>query len=99
VEQYAVPVRFPAPARHRTRDDRNRQLFRRFHRAVRFALPQRNAIVAILALTLLMAAANAAEPLALKFIFDSLGGEEKVRRLVRRQQHGMIPNDLTENAA
>ena len=59
------------------------QLFRRFHRAVRFALPQRNAIVAILALTLLMAAANAAEPLALKFIFDSLGGEEKVRRLVQ----------------
>jgi ATP-binding cassette, subfamily B, bacterial len=59
------------------------QLFRRFHRAVRFALPQRNAIVAILALTLLMAAANAAEPLALKFIFDSLGGEEKVRRFVQ----------------
>ena len=27
------------------------QLFRRFHRAVRYALPQRNAIVAILALT------------------------------------------------
>lgn len=59
------------------------QLFRRFHRAVRFALPQRNAIVAILALTLLMAAANAAEPLALKFIFDSLGAEEKVRPLVQ----------------
>ena len=52
------------------------QLFRRFHRAVRFALPQRNANVAILSLTLLMAAANAAEPLALKFIFDSLGAEE-----------------------
>ena len=59
------------------------QLFRRFHRAVRFALPQRNAIVAILALTLLMAAANAAEPLALKFIFDSLGAEEKVRPLAQ----------------
>ena len=59
------------------------QLFRRFHRAVRFALPQRNAIVAILSLTLLMAAANAAEPLALKFIFDSLGAEEQVRPLVQ----------------
>jgi len=59
------------------------QLFRRFHRAVRFALPQRNAIVAILALTLLMAAANAAEPLALKFIFDSLGAEQKLRPLVQ----------------
>jgi len=59
------------------------QLFRRFHRAVRFALPQRNAIIAILALTLLMAAANAAEPLALKFIFDSLGAEQKVRPLLQ----------------
>ena len=59
------------------------QLVRRFHRAVQFALPQRNAIVAILALTLLMAAANAAEPLALKFIFDSLGAEKVVPPLVR----------------
>ena len=59
------------------------QLVRRFHRAVQFALPQRNAIVAILTLTLLMAAANAAEPLALKFIFDSLGAEKVVPPLVR----------------
>jgi ATP-binding cassette, subfamily B, bacterial len=59
------------------------QLLRRFHRAVRFALPQRNAIVAILALTLLMAMANAAEPLALKYIFDSLGAKEGVRPLLR----------------
>lgn len=59
------------------------QLFRRFHRAVGFALPQRNAIVTILSLTLLMAGANAAEPLALKFIFDSLEAEEKVTPLVQ----------------
>ena len=59
------------------------QLFRRFHRAVRFALPQRNAIVAILALTLLMAGANAAEPLAMKFIFDNLGAKEKLLPLLQ----------------
>jgi ATP-binding cassette, subfamily B, bacterial len=46
--------------------------FRHFHRAIRFALPQRNAIAFILVLTLLMAAANAVEPLALKYIVDHL---------------------------
>jgi len=59
------------------------QLLRRFHRAVGFALPQRNAIVTILALTLLMAAANAAEPLAMKFIFDNLGAKEKLTPLAQ----------------
>jgi ATP-binding cassette, subfamily B, bacterial len=39
---------------------------------MRFALPHRNAIIAILLLTVLMAAANAAEPLVLKYIFDDL---------------------------
>jgi ATP-binding cassette subfamily B protein len=47
-------------------------LLRNFHRAIRFALPQRNAILLILALTVLMAVLNAAEPLALKYIIDSL---------------------------
>jgi ATP-binding cassette subfamily B protein len=77
------------------------QLFSSFHRAVRFALPQRNAILAILALTLLMAAANAAEPLALKLIFDSLTAERTlppllqgivilaVLSLVREAAHGL----------
>jgi ATP-binding cassette, subfamily B, bacterial len=46
--------------------------FGNFHRAVRFALPQRNAILLILLLTMFMAAANAAEPLALKYIVDHL---------------------------
>jgi ATP-binding cassette subfamily B protein len=45
---------------------------RHFHRAIRFALPQRNAILLILGLTMFMAAANAAEPLALKYIIDHL---------------------------
>jgi ATP-binding cassette subfamily B protein len=56
-------------------------LARRLHQAVRFALPQRNAIVAILALTFLMAGANAAEPLALKFFFDQLAGGRDLGQL------------------
>ncbi len=48
------------------------KLLRNFHRAIRFALPQRNAILLILGLTVLMAILNAAEPLALKYIIDSL---------------------------
>lgn len=58
------------------------QRLRSFHQAVRFALPQRNAILAILGLTLLMAGANAAEPLALKFIFDELAGGRMFRPLL-----------------
>lgn len=53
------------------------QLFRNFHRAIRYALPQRNAIVFILVLTMFMAAANAAEPLALKYIIDNLSFQPK----------------------
>ena len=42
------------------------------HSAMRFALPHRNAIIVILLLTVLVASANAAEPLVLKYIFDDL---------------------------
>ena len=59
------------------------RLFGNFHRAIRFALPQRNAIVFILVLTLLMAAANAGEPLALKYIIDSLSLNPKFEPLVK----------------
>ena len=48
------------------------RLFRSFYRAIRFALPERRAVVLIVALTLLIAAANSAEPLILKLIFDGL---------------------------
>jgi ATP-binding cassette subfamily B protein len=47
---------------------------RRLHKAVRFAFPQRHAILLILALTLLAAGLNAAEPLIFKLIFDALAG-------------------------
>lgn len=56
---------------------------RRLHKAVRFALPQRNAVVAILFLTLLMACANAAEPLALKYVFDELSGQGALAPLAK----------------
>ncbi|MFL6602271.1 MAG: ABC transporter ATP-binding protein [Steroidobacteraceae bacterium] len=58
-------------------------LFANFHRAIRFALPQRDAILFILVLTLLMAAANAAEPLALKYVIDNLSLNPKVDLLVK----------------
>lgn len=48
------------------------RLFRSFYRAIRFALPERRAVLLIVSLTLLIAGANAAEPLVLKFIFDGL---------------------------
>jgi ATP-binding cassette, subfamily B, bacterial len=59
------------------------QLGRRLHQAVRFALPQRNAILVVLALTAFMAAANAAEPLALKYIFDGLAQGGTFELLIR----------------
>jgi ATP-binding cassette subfamily B protein len=55
---------------------------RRLHQAVRFALPQRNAILLILLLTLFMAAANACEPLALKYIFDHLAPASALRPFI-----------------
>jgi ATP-binding cassette, subfamily B, bacterial len=59
------------------------QLGRRLHQAVRFALPQRNAILIILALTAFMATANAMEPLALKYIFDGLASGGTLEMLAR----------------
>ena len=48
------------------------RLFRSFYRAIPFALPERRAVLLIVPLTLLIAAANATEPLVLKVIFDGL---------------------------
>ncbi|WP_409191678.1 hypothetical protein [Bradyrhizobium sp. RDM4] len=45
---------------------------RRLHAAVRFALPQRHAIMLIIALVLTVACINAFEPLVLKWVFDQL---------------------------
>jgi ATP-binding cassette, subfamily B, bacterial len=72
-----VPARQPAMENA----SRRLSLFRKFHRAIGFALPQRNAIFLILGLTLFMAAANAAEPLALKYIIDGLTGQEGLSTL------------------
>jgi ATP-binding cassette subfamily B protein len=47
------------------------------HAAVRFALPQRHAILLIVALVLAVAGLNAFEPLILKGLFDQLTGPER----------------------
>jgi ATP-binding cassette, subfamily B, bacterial len=49
----------------------------RLHAAVRFALPQRHAILLIVALVLAVAGLNAFEPLILKGLFDQLTGPER----------------------
>jgi ATP-binding cassette subfamily B protein len=59
------------------------RLFRSFYRAIRFALPERRAVLLIIGLTLLIAAANAAEPLVLKIIFDGLTTRPALRPLGR----------------
>jgi ATP-binding cassette, subfamily B, bacterial len=48
----------------------------RLHAAVRFALPQRHAILLIVVLVLVVAGFNAFEPLVLKSVFDQLTGPE-----------------------
>lgn len=57
------------------------QLAQRLYQGIHFALPQRNAIIAILFLTFVMAGANAAEPLVLKFFFDELAGRREIDQL------------------
>jgi len=44
----------------------------RLRRALKFAFPYRRAVAGIFVITLLVAAANAAEPIVLKFLFDNL---------------------------
>lgn len=52
----------------------------RLRRALRFAVPYRRSVGGILFITLLVAAANAAEPVVLKFIFDDLASPQRSAR-------------------
>jgi ATP-binding cassette subfamily B protein len=54
----------------------------KLRRAIGFAFPYRKAVLAILGITLLLAAANAVEPLVLKNIFDNLAGNREARKLL-----------------
>src|SRR5919206_385832 len=56
-------------------------LFRRLRKAVHFAFPQRRAIIAIMMLTLTVAAVNAVEPLIVKAMFDNLTGQQAISAL------------------
>jgi ATP-binding cassette subfamily B protein len=56
--------------------------FGRLHHAVRFALPQRHAILSIMGMTLLAAAVSAVEPLLLKWIFDQLTAQHSLQLLL-----------------
>lgn len=55
----------------------------RMRRALQFAAPFRRTVIAISVCTLLIAGANAVDPLIMKYIIDGLGGEWTMDRLVR----------------
>ncbi|MDX1952384.1 MAG: ABC transporter ATP-binding protein [Verrucomicrobiota bacterium] len=58
----------------------------RLRRALAFAFPYRRAVLAILVITLFLAAINAAEPLVLKYIFDDLADGGDLEALI----HGVL---------
>src|SRR5436309_826958 len=53
----------------------------RLWRALSFAFPYRQAVVGICLITLVLAALNAAEPLILKYVFDSFESDTPLRGL------------------
>ena len=55
----------------------------RLHESVRFAFPQRNAVLIIVGLTLCVAGVNAVEPLILKFVFDELADMRRFHELLQ----------------
>jgi ATP-binding cassette subfamily B protein len=56
----------------------------RLGRALRFAFPYRRAVLGIFFITILVAAANAAEPVVLKMLFDNLAGDQRSREVLLR---------------
>jgi len=53
-----------------------------FYDAVRFAFPQRNAVILIISLTIVASGTSAFEPLVLKVIFDSISGSPDYPALI-----------------
>src|SRR4051812_45545334 len=75
VDRRLIAAPTVSPASRTTRLDRLR-------RALGFAFPYRRAVLAILAVTLVMAALSAAEPLILKYLFDGLVSTGQARTLI-----------------
>lgn len=59
----------------------SRELQKKFQRALAYSGPQKKQIITILSLTLVVAGVGVIEPLVMKFIFDSLAGENLFRDL------------------
>jgi ATP-binding cassette subfamily B protein len=78
-----MPATFQLVRRTLTRAMKSMLGVQRLHDAVRFAFPQRHAILFILFLTLLGGSINAVEPLILKRIFDELAGQHRVNVAVQ----------------
>jgi ATP-binding cassette, subfamily B, bacterial len=56
----------------------------RLRRALKFAFPYRKAVFGIFFITLLVAAANAAEPIILKYLFDNLASDLRDAKVLTR---------------
>jgi ATP-binding cassette, subfamily B, bacterial len=56
----------------------------RLRRALTFAFPYKRAVLGILFITLLVAAANAVEPIVLKFLFDNLASDQRNSEVLLR---------------
>src|SRR4051812_19116175 len=56
----------------------------RLRRALTFAFPYRKAVIGIFFITLLVAAANAAEPIILKYLFDNLASDLREAKVLTK---------------
>jgi ATP-binding cassette subfamily B protein len=56
----------------------------RLRRALKFAFPYKRAVIGIFFITLLVAAANATEPVVLKYLFDDLASEGRSSKVLFR---------------
>ncbi|HET6403155.1 MAG TPA: ABC transporter ATP-binding protein [Candidatus Thermoplasmatota archaeon] len=79
----AGPTQAPPPASAPRADEPpGAPLKEQLRRAFVFVRPDRNVVMGVLSLTLVVAALNAAEPLVLKYIFDELTAGSAVRALM-----------------
>src|SRR4051794_13086230 len=62
----------------------------RLRRALKFAFPYKRAVIGIVFITLLVAAANAMEPIILKYLFDDLASKERSAQVLFRYMMFLI---------
>jgi ATP-binding cassette subfamily B protein len=73
-----------ATAEHATLTSDGKKRRTRLRRALKFAFPYKRAVVGIFFITLLVAAANAIEPIILKYLFDNLASDGRSAKELSR---------------